>query len=41
MGLDRLVESLKRSKASGKSSSIVVIAEGEKQETALLKKRVF
>ena len=30
MGLDRLVESLKRSKASGKSSSIVVIAEGEK-----------
>lgn len=30
MGLDRLVESLKKSKASGKSSSIVVIAEGEK-----------
>jgi 6-phosphofructokinase 1 len=30
MGLDRLVESLKKSKASGKSSSIVVIAEGDK-----------
>jgi 6-phosphofructokinase 1 len=30
LGLDRLVESLKRSKASGKSSSIVVIAEGDK-----------
>lgn len=30
MGLDRLVESLKKSKASGKSSSIVVIAEGER-----------
>jgi 6-phosphofructokinase 1 len=30
MGLDRLVESLKRSKASGKLSSIVVIAEGDK-----------
>nr|WP_322623537.1 6-phosphofructokinase [uncultured Flavobacterium sp.] len=34
MGLDRLVESLKRSKASGKSSSIVVIAEGEKTGTS-------
>lgn len=30
MGLDRLVDSLKRSKASGKLSSIVVIAEGDK-----------
>lgn len=30
LGLDRLVESLQRSKASGKSSSIVVIAEGDK-----------
>ena len=29
-GLDRLVESLQKSKASGKSSSIVVIAEGDK-----------
>ena len=30
MGLDRLLESLKKSKSSGKSSSIVVIAEGDK-----------
>ncbi len=30
MGLERLVESLRKSKASGKSSSIVVIAEGDK-----------
>ncbi len=30
LGLDRLLESLKRSKTSGKSSSIVVIAEGDK-----------
>lgn len=30
LGLDRLVESLNRSKASGKTSSIVVIAEGDK-----------
>lgn len=30
LGLERLVESLRRSKASGKSSSIVVIAEGDK-----------
>lgn len=30
MGLDRLIESLKKSKESGKSSSIVVIAEGDK-----------
>jgi len=30
MGLDRLLESLRKSKASGKSSSIVVIAEGDK-----------
>ena len=30
MGLDRLVESLKRSKRSGKSSSIVVVSEGDK-----------
>lgn len=30
MGIDRLLASLKRSKASGKSSSIVVIAEGDK-----------
>lgn len=30
MGLDRLLASLKRSKESGKSSSIVVIAEGDK-----------
>ncbi|MBD3580951.1 6-phosphofructokinase [Flavobacterium selenitireducens] len=29
LGLDRLLESLKKSKASGKSSSIVVIAEGD------------
>jgi 6-phosphofructokinase 1 len=29
LGLDRLLESLKRSKLSGKSSSIVVIAEGD------------
>ncbi|RTY93607.1 6-phosphofructokinase [Flavobacterium sp. GT3R68] len=30
LGLDRLLESLQRSKASGKASSIVVIAEGDK-----------
>ena len=30
LGLERLLESLKKSKASGKSSSIVVIAEGDK-----------
>jgi 6-phosphofructokinase 1 len=30
LGLDRLLESLEKSKASGKSSSIVVIAEGDK-----------
>ncbi|HLV14767.1 MAG TPA: 6-phosphofructokinase [Xanthomarina sp.] len=30
LGLDRLIESLVRSKASGKSSSIVVVAEGDK-----------
>lgn len=30
LGLDRLLESLNRSKASGKSSSIVVVAEGDK-----------
>lgn len=30
LGLDRLLESLKKSKASGKTSSIVVIAEGDK-----------
>ena len=30
LGLDRLLESLKRSKKSGKSSSIVVVAEGDK-----------
>lgn len=30
LGLDRLVESLKRSKATGKSSSIVIVAEGDK-----------
>ena len=30
LGLDRLVESLKRSKRSGKSSSIVVVSEGDK-----------
>ena len=30
LGLDRLIESLERSKASGKSSSIVVVAEGDK-----------
>ncbi|WP_178985528.1 6-phosphofructokinase [Winogradskyella helgolandensis] len=30
LGLDRLVESLKRSKKSGKTSSIVVVAEGDK-----------
>ena len=30
MGLERLIESLRKSKASGKSSSIVVIAEGDK-----------
>ncbi len=30
LGLDRLIESLKRSKRSGKSSSIVVVAEGDK-----------
>ena len=29
LGLERLIESLKRSKASGKSSSIVVVAEGD------------
>jgi len=29
-GLERLLESLKRSKKSGKSSSIVVVAEGDK-----------
>ena len=30
LGLDRLVDSLRRSKASGKSSSVVVVAEGDK-----------
>ena len=30
LGLERLVESLRKSKAAGKSSSIVVIAEGDK-----------
>jgi len=30
MGLDRLLDSLKRSEKSGKSSSIVVVAEGDK-----------
>lgn len=30
LGLDRLLESLKRSKLSGKSSSIVVVSEGDK-----------
>ena len=30
LGLDRLLESLKRSEKSGKSSSIVVVAEGDK-----------
>ncbi len=30
LGLDRLLESLKRSKQTGKSSSIVVVAEGDK-----------
>lgn len=30
LGMDRLLESLKKSKASGKSSSIVIVAEGEK-----------
>ncbi|MEZ4853742.1 6-phosphofructokinase [Flavobacterium sp.] len=30
LGLDRLLDSLKRSKLSGKSSSIVVVAEGDK-----------
>ncbi|PIE98611.1 MAG: 6-phosphofructokinase [Polaribacter sp.] len=30
LGLDRMLESLKRSKRSGKSSSIVVVAEGDK-----------
>jgi len=30
LGLDRLLESLEKSKASGKSSSIVVVAEGDK-----------
>ncbi|WP_298488435.1 6-phosphofructokinase [uncultured Maribacter sp.] len=30
LGLERLVESLKRSKESGKSSSIVIVAEGDK-----------
>ncbi|MBT6252533.1 MAG: 6-phosphofructokinase, partial [Flavobacteriaceae bacterium] len=30
LGLDRLLDSLRRSKMSGKSSSIVVVAEGDK-----------
>ena len=30
LGLERLLESLRRSKASGKSSSVVVVAEGDK-----------
>ena len=30
LGLERLIESLKRSKATGKSSSIVIVAEGDK-----------
>ncbi len=30
MGLDRMLQSLKRSKRSGKSSSIVIVAEGDK-----------
>ena len=36
LGLDRLLESLQKSKASGKSSSIVVVAEGDK-----MRKNVF
>ena len=31
LGLERLLESLKKSKESGKSSSIVIVAEGDKQ----------
>ena len=30
LGLDRLLESLRKSKAAGKSSSIVIVAEGDK-----------
>ena len=30
MGLDRLLDSLKKSEKSGKSSSIIVVSEGEK-----------
>ena len=30
MGLDRLVEALRRSRESGKTSSIVIVAEGDK-----------
>ena len=30
MGLDRLLDSLKNSEKSGKSSSIIVVSEGEK-----------
>src|SRR5690606_15248855 len=30
MGLDRLLDSLRKSKASGKSSSLVIVAEGDK-----------
>lgn len=36
LGLDRLLESLERSRLSGKSSSIVVVAEGVRQERMFL-----
>ena len=36
MGIQRLLQSLKNSEKSGKSSSIVVVAEGDKQEKTCL-----
>jgi 6-phosphofructokinase 1 len=41
LGLDRLVESLKRSKATGKSSSIVIVAEGDKTGKMFLNLKIM
>ena len=41
LGLDRLLESLKRSKLSGKSSSIVVVAEGDKTGKNVFELKVY
>ncbi len=41
MGIDRLVESLKRSKKSGRCSSIVVVAEGDKMGKSVFELRDY